>query len=114
MRGHRNVAPHAGSAFANLLHEPRGRRAVLVVLARNIAVRRSERLAIQLMAGKTVAPLDQSPPLINRVSARPVLQILCAHSHASRRDLATAQRTGTPGKKKDLLPPTRSTAALGG
>ena len=92
MRGHRDVAPHARSTFANLLHEPRGRRAVLVVLARDVAVRRAERLAIQLMAGKAIAPLDQPPPLINGVAVRRILQILRVHSHASRRDLAAAQR----------------------
>ena len=70
MRGHRHVAPHAGSTSADLPHQTRGRRAVAVILPRDIHVRGTDRFSIQLVAGEAVAPLDQSPPSRDRALAR--------------------------------------------
>ena len=90
MRRHGHLAPHAGSAFANLLHETRGRGAVVLVLARDVDVRRSDRFTIQLMAGEAVVGFDQAPPLIDGICGESVLQVLRAHVHAARRDAAAA------------------------
>src|SRR3979411_2254339 len=102
MRGHRHLAPHAGSSFADLPDETRGYRAVVVIFPRDIHVRRADGFPVELMAGQALASFDQSPARRWRGGTRskrgpssarrdPILQVLRGYAHPSGRDRPVPQ-----------------------
>jgi hypothetical protein len=62
MRGHRHLAPHTRSSLSDLPNETRDRRAVSVILPRNVDVRRADGFSVELMTREAVASFDQPSP----------------------------------------------------